>query len=65
MQWHYICSVTPEETRSVQKLILTVLIGVGIGVSSAQGAEVIVRMATLGKDGPTGTFQEGEGELAW
>jgi NAD(P)-dependent dehydrogenase (short-subunit alcohol dehydrogenase family) len=29
------------------------------------GAEVIVRMATIGKDGPTGTFQEGEGELGW
>lgn len=29
------------------------------------GAEVIVRMATIGKDGPTGTFQEGEAELAW
>ena len=29
------------------------------------GAEVIVRMATVGPDGPTGTFQEGEHELAW
>jgi len=29
------------------------------------GAEVIVRMATIGKDGPTGTFQENGGELAW
>ena len=29
------------------------------------GAEVIVRMATIGKDGPTGTFQEGEDELGW
>jgi NAD(P)-dependent dehydrogenase (short-subunit alcohol dehydrogenase family) len=29
------------------------------------GAEVIVRMATIGRDGPTGTFQEGEGELGW
>ncbi len=28
-----------------------------------KGAEVIVRMATIGKDGPTGTFQEGESEL--
>jgi hypothetical protein len=26
---------------------------------------VIVRMATIGKDGPTGTFQEGESELRW
>jgi NAD(P)-dependent dehydrogenase (short-subunit alcohol dehydrogenase family) len=30
-----------------------------------EGAEVIVRMATIGKDGPTGTFWEGEAELAW
>jgi len=30
-----------------------------------KGAEVIVRMATIGKDGPTGTFQENGGELAW
>jgi NAD(P)-dependent dehydrogenase (short-subunit alcohol dehydrogenase family) len=30
-----------------------------------KGAEVIVRMATIGSDGPTGTFQEGDGELAW
>ena len=30
-----------------------------------KGAEVIVRMATVGKDGPTGSFQESEGELAW
>ena len=30
-----------------------------------QGAAVIVRMATIGKDGPTGTFHENEGALAW
>jgi NAD(P)-dependent dehydrogenase (short-subunit alcohol dehydrogenase family) len=30
-----------------------------------QGAEVIVRLATIGKDGPSGTFNEGEGELGW
>lgn len=30
-----------------------------------KGAEVIVRMATIGADGPTGTFQEGATELAW
>jgi NAD(P)-dependent dehydrogenase (short-subunit alcohol dehydrogenase family) len=29
------------------------------------GAEVIVRMATIGRDGPSGSFQENEGELAW
>ncbi len=37
----------------------------GAGQPVEQGAEVIVRMATIGKDGPTGTFQEGEGTLAW
>ena len=30
-----------------------------------QGAEVIMRMATTGPDGPTGTFWENDGELAW
>jgi hypothetical protein len=29
------------------------------------GAEVMVRMATIDKDGPTGTFWENEGELGW
>jgi NAD(P)-dependent dehydrogenase (short-subunit alcohol dehydrogenase family) len=28
-------------------------------------ARVIARMAMIGKDGPTGTFQEDNGELAW
>ncbi len=37
----------------------------GAGQPVEKGAEVIVRMATIGKDGPTGTFQEDEGELAW
>jgi NAD(P)-dependent dehydrogenase (short-subunit alcohol dehydrogenase family) len=37
----------------------------GAGQPVEIGAEVIVRMATLGKDGPTGTFQEGESELGW
>ena len=37
----------------------------GAGQPVEKGAEVIVRMATIGRDGPTGTFQEGEGELAW
>ena len=37
----------------------------GAGQPVKKGAEVIVRMATIGKDGPTGTFQEGDGELAW
>jgi NAD(P)-dependent dehydrogenase (short-subunit alcohol dehydrogenase family) len=30
-----------------------------------KGAEVIVRMATIGQDGPTGSFQENEDELPW
>jgi NAD(P)-dependent dehydrogenase (short-subunit alcohol dehydrogenase family) len=37
----------------------------GAGQPVDKGAEVIVRMATIGKDGPTGTFQEGDGELGW
>jgi NAD(P)-dependent dehydrogenase (short-subunit alcohol dehydrogenase family) len=37
----------------------------GAGQPVEKGAAVIVRMATIGKDGPTGTFQEGEGELGW
>ena len=37
----------------------------GAGQPVEKGAEVIVRMATIDTDGPTGTFQEGEGELAW
>jgi NAD(P)-dependent dehydrogenase (short-subunit alcohol dehydrogenase family) len=30
-----------------------------------ESAEIIVRLATIGKDGPTGTFQEDKGELPW
>jgi NAD(P)-dependent dehydrogenase (short-subunit alcohol dehydrogenase family) len=37
----------------------------GGGQPVQESAEVIVRMATIGKDGPTGTFQENAGELAW
>jgi NAD(P)-dependent dehydrogenase (short-subunit alcohol dehydrogenase family) len=37
----------------------------GAGQPVEKGAEVIVRMATIGQDGPPGTFQEGESELAW
>jgi len=37
----------------------------GAGQPVERGAEVIVRMATIDKDGPTGTFQEGDEELAW
>jgi NAD(P)-dependent dehydrogenase (short-subunit alcohol dehydrogenase family) len=35
----------------------------GAGQPVEKGAAVIVRMATIGGDGPTGTFQENEGEL--
>ncbi len=28
-------------------------------------AEVVVRLATAGPDGPTGTFQEDDGALGW
>ncbi|MER5913512.1 SDR family NAD(P)-dependent oxidoreductase [Streptomyces sp. NPDC001982] len=41
------------------------------GQSNSQGRPVeisarnIVRMATIGSDGPTGTFQEDDGELGW
>ena len=37
----------------------------GAGQPVELGAQVIVRMATIGPDGPTGTFAEGDGELAW
>jgi NAD(P)-dependent dehydrogenase (short-subunit alcohol dehydrogenase family) len=37
----------------------------GAGQPVEQGAEVIVRLATIGPDGPTGTFWEGEEELGW
>ena len=37
----------------------------GAGQPVEKGAEVIVRMATIGNDGPTGTFQEGDRELGW
>ncbi|HEX3841186.1 MAG TPA: hypothetical protein VHU85_10375 [Acidimicrobiales bacterium] len=30
-----------------------------------KGAAVIMHMATIGKDGPTGTFRENEGEPGW
>ena len=32
------------------------------GIDSAQ---VVVRLAMIGADGPTGTFQEDDGELGW
>jgi NAD(P)-dependent dehydrogenase (short-subunit alcohol dehydrogenase family) len=39
--------------------------GSGAGQPVGNGAQVIVRMASIGVDGPTGTFQEGGDELAW
>jgi NAD(P)-dependent dehydrogenase (short-subunit alcohol dehydrogenase family) len=35
------------------------------GWSVSEGAEVIVRMATVGSDGPTGTFVEQAGTVPW
>ena len=37
----------------------------GAGQPVEQGAAVIVRMATIGSDGPTGTFWENGGEHPW
>ncbi len=37
----------------------------GAGQPVEQGAEVIVRMATIDMNGPTGTFHEGDAELGW
>jgi NAD(P)-dependent dehydrogenase (short-subunit alcohol dehydrogenase family) len=38
----------------------------GPGIQSVeQGVEVIVRMATIGPDGPTGTFSDRDGALSW
>ncbi|MCS0603858.1 SDR family NAD(P)-dependent oxidoreductase [Streptomyces sp. LP11] len=37
----------------------------GIGRTPEESAEVVVRLATLGPDGPTGTFQDENGELRW
>ena len=37
----------------------------GIGRSVEESARVVVRLATLGPDGPTGTLQDEDGELPW
>jgi NAD(P)-dependent dehydrogenase (short-subunit alcohol dehydrogenase family) len=37
----------------------------GIGRAPEESAAVVVRFATLGADGPTGTFQDENGELPW
>lgn len=39
--------------------------GFGGGQDPAIGAETIAKVATIGRDGPTGTLQERDGELAW
>jgi len=39
--------------------------GFGIGRPVEESARVVVRLATLGADGPTGTLQEEGGPLAW
>lgn len=39
--------------------------GSGTGQPVENGAQVIVRMVSIGADGPTGTFQDGADELAW
>ncbi len=37
----------------------------GIGRSVVDSAKTVVRLATLGADGPTGTFTDELGELSW
>ncbi|MEU5885115.1 SDR family NAD(P)-dependent oxidoreductase [Spirillospora sp. NPDC047279] len=40
-------------------------LGLGITRTAADGAAVALRMATLGADGPTGTFVDDEGTVRW
>lgn len=35
------------------------------GRPASESAQVVARMAMIGSDGPTGTFQEDQGELGW
>jgi NAD(P)-dependent dehydrogenase (short-subunit alcohol dehydrogenase family) len=37
----------------------------GVGRSPEESARIVVRLATLDADGPTGTFQDENGELPW
>jgi len=37
----------------------------GMGRSPQESARAVVRLATLDADGPTGTFQDENGELPW
>ena len=43
----------------------TAEVGGGGGRPVKESAKVIVRLASIGRDGPTGTFQEDAGELPW
>ncbi len=35
------------------------------GRSAAESARIVAKLASIGPDGPTGTFQEDGGELGW
>jgi NAD(P)-dependent dehydrogenase (short-subunit alcohol dehydrogenase family) len=35
------------------------------GRPASESARIVVKLATIGPDGPTGTFQEDDGELGW
>jgi NAD(P)-dependent dehydrogenase (short-subunit alcohol dehydrogenase family) len=35
------------------------------GRPAAESAQIVAKLASIGPDGPTGTFQEDSGELAW
>ena len=37
----------------------------GIGRPAGESARLVVRLATLGPTGPTGTFQDEAGDLPW
>ena len=37
----------------------------GIGRTAEESAKTVVRLATLDADGPTGTFQDENGEVPW
>jgi hypothetical protein len=37
----------------------------GVGRSVDESARIVVRLATLGADGPTGTLQDENGNVPW
>ncbi|WP_281406972.1 hypothetical protein [Arthrobacter zhaoguopingii] len=37
----------------------------GVGRPVEESARVVVRLATLGADGPTGTLQDENGNVSW